>query len=112
MKDKEKGMREDEMVGWHQGFNALEFQQALRVVDGQGVLVCCSPWGCTQSDTTEQMKGTDCIGEENGNPLQYSCLENPRDGGDWWAAISGVAQNRTRLKRLSSSSSNDDDEES
>ena len=46
-----------------------------------------------------------CIGEGNGNPLQYSCLENPRDGGAWWAAISGVAQSRTRLKRLSSSSS-------
>ena len=41
----------------------------------------------------------------NGNPLQYSCLENPRDGGAWWAAIYGVAQSRTRLKRLSSSSS-------
>ena len=46
-----------------------------------------------------------CIGEGNGNPLQYSCLENPRDGGTWWAAIYGVAQSRTRLKRLSSSSS-------
>ena len=46
-----------------------------------------------------------CIGEGNGNPLQYSCLENPREGGAWWAAISGVAQSRTRLKRLSSSSS-------
>ena len=46
-----------------------------------------------------------CIGEGNGNPLQCSCLENPRDGGAWWAAISGVAQSRTRLKRLSSSSS-------
>ena len=46
-----------------------------------------------------------CIGEGNGNPLQYSCLENPRDGGAWWAAIYGVAQSRTRLKRLSSSSS-------
>ena len=45
------------------------------------------------------------IGEENGNPLQYSCLENPRDGGAWWAAVYGVAQGRTRLKRLSSSSS-------
>ena len=45
------------------------------------------------------------IGEGNGNPLQYSCLENPRDGGAWWAAIYGVAQSRTRLKRLSSSSS-------
>jgi len=45
-----------------------------------------------------------CIGEGNGNPLQCSCLENPRDGGVWWAAVSEVAQSRTRLKRLSSSS--------
>ena len=44
-----------------------------------------------------------CIGEGKGNPLQCSCLENPRDGGAWWAAIYGVAQSRTRLKRLSSS---------
>ena len=46
-----------------------------------------------------------CIEEGTGNPLQCSCLENPRDGGAWWAAVSGVAQSRTRLKRLSSSSS-------
>ena len=45
------------------------------------------------------------IGEGNGNTLQYSCLENPRDKGAWWAAIYGVAQSRTQLKRLSSSSS-------
>ena len=45
-----------------------------------------------------------CIGEGNGNPLQYSCLENPRDGGAWWAAVYGVAQSRTQLKWLSSSS--------
>ena len=45
------------------------------------------------------------IGEGNGNPLQCSCLENPRDGGAWWAAVYEVAQSRTRLKRLSSSSS-------
>ena len=44
-----------------------------------------------------------CIGEGNGNPLQYSCLENPRDGGAWWAAVYGVAQSWTLLKRLSSS---------
>ena len=43
-----------------------------------------------------------CIGEGNGNPLQCSCLENPRDGGAWWAAVYGVAQSQTRLKRLSS----------
>ena len=47
-----------------------------------------------------------CIGEGNGNPLQCSCLENPKGGGAWWAAVYGVAQSRTRLKRLSSSSSN------
>ena len=46
-----------------------------------------------------------CIGEGNGNPLQYSCLENPRDRGAWWAAIYGVALSQTRLKQLSSSSS-------
>ena len=46
-----------------------------------------------------------CIGEGNGNPLQYSCLENPRDCGAWWVAVYGVAQSRTRLKQLSSSSS-------
>ena len=46
-----------------------------------------------------------CIGEGNGNPLQCSCLENPRAGGSWWAAVYGVAQSRTRLKQLSSSSS-------
>ena len=46
-----------------------------------------------------------CIGEGNGNPLQYSCLENPRDRGAWWAAVYGIAESRTRLKQLSSSSS-------
>ena len=59
-------------------------------------------------DTTEQLHfhfSLSCIGEGNGNPLQCSCLENPRDGGAWWAAVHGVAQSRTRLKRRSSSSS-------
>ena len=46
-----------------------------------------------------------CIGEGNGNPLQCSCLENPRDGGAWWAAVYEAAQSQTRLKQLSSSSS-------
>ena len=71
-------------------------------------LVGCSPWGCKESDTTEQLHfdfSLSCIEEGNGNPLQCSCLENPRDGGAWWAAVSGVAQSRTRLKRLSSSTS-------
>ena len=64
--------------------------------------------GSLESDTTEQLHfhfSLSCIAEGNGNPLQCSCLENPRDGGAWWAAVYGVAQSRTRLKRLSSSSS-------
>ena len=64
--------------------------------------------GHEESDTTERLHfhfSLSCFGEGNGNPLQYSCLENPRDGGAWWGAISGVTQNQTRLKRLSSSSS-------
>ena len=71
-------------------------------------LVGCSPWGREESDMSEQLHfhlSLSCTGEESGNPLQYSCLENPRDGGAWWAAIYGVSQSRTRLKRLSSSSS-------
>ena len=62
-----------------------------------------------QTDTTERLHfhfSLSCIGKGNGNPLQCSCLENPRDGGAWWAAVYGVAQSRTRLKRLSSSSRN------
>ena len=73
---------------------------------GRRSLVGCSPWGCTESDKTEQLHfdfSLSCIGEGNGNPLQCSCLENSRDGGAWWAAVYGVAQSRTRLKRLSSS---------
>ena len=71
-------------------------------------LVGCRPWAGQESDTTERLHfhfSLSCIGEGNGNPLQCSCLENPRDGGAWWSAIYGVTQSRTRLKRLSSSSS-------
>ena len=67
-------------------------------------LVGCSQWGHEESDTTEQLHfhvSLSCIGEGNGNPLQCSCLENPRDGGAWWAAVYWVAQSQTRLKRLS-----------
>ena len=76
---------------------------------GQRSLVGYSPWGCKESDTTEQLHfhlSLSCIGEGNSNLLQCSCLENPSHGGAWWAAVYGVAQSRTRLKRLSSSSSN------
>ena len=71
-------------------------------------LVSCSPWGHYKSDTTERLHfhfPLSCIGEGNGNPLQCSCLENPRERGAWRAAVYGVAQSRTRLRRLSSSSS-------
>ena len=71
-------------------------------------LVGCSPWGRQESDMTERLHfhfSLSCIGEGNGKPLQCSCLENPRDRGAWWAAVYGVAQSRTWLKRLSSSSS-------
>ena len=78
-------------------------------IHGQRSLVGCSPWGRWELDTTERLHfhfSLSCIGEGNGNPLQCSCLENPRDGEAWWAAIYGVAQSQTRLKRLSSSSNN------
>ena len=72
---------------------------------GQRSLVGCRLWGYTDSDTTKWLPfSLSCIGG-NGNPLQCSCLENLRDGGAWWAAIYGVAQNQTWLKRFSSSSS-------
>ena len=63
--------------------------------------------GSRRVDTTERLPfhfSLSCIGEGNGNLLQCSCLENPRDGGAWWAAVYGVTQGRTRLKWLSSSS--------
>ena len=75
---------------------------------GQRSLVGCSPWGREESDMTEQLHfhfSLSCTGEGNGNPLQCSCLENPRDRGAYWASVYGVTQSRTRLKRLSSSSS-------
>ena len=75
---------------------------------GRRSLVGCSPWGNYESDMTKWLHfyfSLSCIGEGNGNPLQCSCLENPRDGGAWWAAVYGVAQSRTWLKWLSSSSS-------
>ena len=75
---------------------------------GQRCLVGYSPWGPEELDMTDRLHfhfSLSCIGEGNGDPLQYSCLENPRDRGAWWAAIYGVAQSQTRLMQLSSSSS-------
>ena len=74
---------------------------------GRRTLVGCSPWSCCKLDTTEWLHfhfSLSCIGGGNGNPLQCSCLENPRDGEAWWADVYGVAQSQTQLKWFSSSS--------
>ena len=91
-------MTEDEMVGWHHSLDEHEFEQASGVGDGQGSLVGYSPWGHKESDTTEKLHfhfSLSCTGEGNGNLLQCSCLENPRDGEAWWAAVYRVAQSHT-----------------
>ena len=94
-------------VGWRR-----QWHPTLALLPGKShgrrSLVGRSPWGCEELVTTERLHfhfSLSCIGEGNGNPLQCSCLENPRDGGASWAAVYGVAQSRTRLKRLSSNSS-------
>ena len=103
----------------HQGLSAMADKQNLTIEllqtwhttpvllpgksHGQRRLVGCSPWGCEELDTTERLHfrfSLSCTGEGNGNPLQCSCLENPRDGG-----VCGVTQSQTQLKQLSSSSS-------
>ena len=74
---------------------------------GRKSLVGCSPWGREELDMPQRLNfhfSLSWFGEGHGNPLQCSCLENPRDSGAWWAAVYGVTQSRTRLKRLSSSS--------
>ena len=75
---------------------------------GRRSLVGCSPWGLKELDMTERLHfhfSLSFFGEGNGNPLQCSCLENLRDGGAWWAAVYGVSQSQTWLKRLSRSRS-------
>ena len=66
-------------------------------------LVGCSPWGREESDTIERLhfhSSPSRIGEGNGNPLQWSCLENPRGRGAWWAAVYGVAKSRTQPRNF------------
>ena len=95
----------------------LGFQSEKAMAPHSSTLAWKIPWtgepgrlqsmGSLESDTTERLHfhfSLSCIGEGNGNPLQCSCLENTRDGGAWLAAVYGVAQSRTLLKRLSSSS--------
>ena len=115
-------MTEDEIVGWHHQLDEHEFEQALGVGDGQGSLACCSSWGRKESDTTEQLNRTGSSdgkesacnvgypgstpglkrspGEGHGNPLQYSCLENPMERETWWAIVHRVTKSQTQLKQL------------
>jgi len=103
----EKATTEDEMAGWHHWLDGRESQRTPGVGDGQGGLVCCDSWGRKESNMTEQLIWSDLIwytfiGEgQPGNPLQYSCLENPMDRRAWWAIIRGVTQSWTQLKWLS-----------
>ena len=83
--------------------NPLQYTWKIPWTEEPGRLQSMGSWW---SDTTERLHfhvSLSCIREGNGNPFQCSCLENPRDGRAWWAVIYGVAQSRTRLKRLSSS---------
>ena len=99
-----------EMSAWRRQWQATPVLLP-RKSHGWRSLVGFSPWGRYQSDATEQLHfhfSLSCNGEGNGNSLQCSCLENPWDGRVWWAAVYGVAQSRTWLKRLSSSSSRDE----
>ena len=122
-RQEEKGTTEEEIVGWHHRLDGHKFEQAMGVGDRQRSLACCSPWGRRESHRTEWLnwpedrdksfpgKESACHagnlvsiprsgrspGEGNGNPLQYSCLENPMDKGAWWATVHGVAKSRTRL---------------
>ena len=101
-----KQRREDRQLRCLEFNHPRQWHPTPALLPGWRSLVGCSPWGQEESDTTEWLHfhfSLSCIGEGNGNPLQGSCLENPRDGGAWWAAVYGVAQGRTRLKRLSSS---------
>ena len=94
------------MVGWHHQLNRHEFEQAPGDGDGQRSLAGYRHWGRKESDTTERLtllltSSKDTLGEDNGTPLQYSCLENPVGRGAWWATVHGAIKSRTRLKQLS-----------
>ena len=96
----EMEVSEDEMVGWHHWLMDMNLSKLWKMVKDREAC-CAALHGTAELDMTKRLS----IGEGNGSPLQCSCLENPRDGGAWWATICGVTQSRTRLKRLSSSSS-------
>ena len=94
-------------VGCHFPLQCMKVKSESEVA--QSCPTLCHAMNCsTESDMTERLRfhfSLSCIGEGNGNPLQCFCLENPRDGGAWCAALYGVTQSQPRLKRLSSNSS-------
>ena len=106
------------MVRQHHRLNRHEFEQTPGDSEGQRSLAGYSPWGHKELDMTQQLKSnicvyrvnvyivkvpvflnsyTQCIRRRQWHPLQYSCLENPMDGGAWWAPVHGVTKSRTRL---------------
>ena len=96
-----KQRREDRQLRCLEFNHPRQWHPTPALLPGWRSLVGCSPWGQEESDTTERLHfhfSLSFIGEGNGNPLQCSCLENPRDSGAWWAAVYGVAQSWTRLK--------------
>ena len=80
----EKGTTKDEMAGWHHRLNGCKFEQAPGVGDGQESLVCCSPWGCKELDTTEQLNWTELL-EKCKLKLQWDI--NPQQS-EWWSSKS------------------------
>ena len=100
------GERDFTRTAWNREGNGTPLQYPCLENPMDGGAYWLQSMGSQESDMTEQLHfhfSLSCIGEGNGNPLQCSCLENPRDRGAWWAAVCGVAQSWTRLKRLSSS---------
>ena len=82
LRQEEKGLTEGYMVGWYHWLNGHEFKQTPEGSEGQGSLVCCSPWGCKELDVIERLNNND----------QYSCLKNPMDRGAWRATVHRVAE--------------------
>ena len=99
-REKEKGMTEDEMVEWHHRLNGHEFEQARSWwrTGKPGMQRVGHKWAAEQQ-RCQWLNWPS--GEGNGTPFQYSCLENPMDGGAWWAAVHGVTKSRTRLSVFS-----------
>ena len=92
----EKGMTEDEMVGWHHRLNGHELEQALGVGDGQGSLVCCSPWGCKESDMTEQLNNNHSAAAAAKSLQSCLTLCDPIDGNPPGSPVPGILQARIR----------------